>query len=109
MNQQIDELKALYGEVASAVDGGNTFYLLKDVQLPTNCVPARCDLLLCAGPRDGYTSRLFFTSQVKSRQSRNWNGGVHLFDRTWHAISWKMPPEKLTLAQMVSTHLQALK
>lgn len=108
IENQIVELKAIYGEVFWVKEGGNTFYLLKNVLLPRGCVPAESDLLLCAGPRDGYSCRLFFAQQVRAREGRNWNGGVHLFDRTWHAFSWQFEDNGLTLVQKVSTHLRAL-
>lgn len=108
-HDQVEELKALYGDVHRADEGGFSFILLKDVELPAGCTPAKSDLLLCPMPRDGYSSRLFFPQQIRSKTPRNWNGQIRILDRNWWAFSWSMNTPPTRLAEMVSTHLQGLR
>jgi len=107
---QIEELKRISPEIAICDEGGNTFILLPDFQLPPGCEPDRMDLLLCPTQRDGYNSRLFFHERVQPPQGRhslNWNGSVRIAERNWDAFSWRTPTG-LRLAQMLSIHLKAI-
>ena len=106
---QIEELRSLYGEVRRADEGGFTFILLTNVELPPGCTPVSSDLLLCPMPKDGYSSRLFFQQQIRSKTNRNWNGQIRILDRNWCAFSWRMSTPPTRLAEMVSTHLQGLR
>jgi hypothetical protein len=107
---QVEELKMLYGKVLQATEGGFDFFLLPQLALPDGCAPERVDALLCPMPRDGYTSRLFFSEKPSSRPTPNWNGQMRLLERTWHAFSWRInAPAPLRLAQLVQTHLRGLR
>ncbi len=106
---QVDELKAVCQEVRQAVEAGLPYFLLPNFALPDACAPNNTDLLLCAAPRDGYSSRLFFGQQVSGRKSLNWNAqGTRILERNWWAYSWKTR-EDLRLAQMLAAHLDALR
>lgn len=105
---QIDELKTMFPGLLAYDEGGNTFFLLPNAELPPGCTPARMDLLLCPTPRDGYPCRLFFAERVSCSKQPNWNGHARIIDRNWHAFSWKRD-QALRLAQMVVDHLGGLR
>jgi hypothetical protein len=109
-DDQIEELKAMFGGVGQGVEGGVTYFLLPGLMLPEGCAPSSTDALLCPTPRDGYNSRLFFANRIQSRQSLNWNAvGVRIFERNWNAFSWQVSRQGLRLTQLVSAHLGALR
>lgn len=107
---QIEELRLL-GKPQQAQEGGAIFILISQLRMPPGCVPECADVLLCPSPRDGYTSRLFFSQQVQKPAGAppNWNGSVRILERTWYAFSWRMPAQPLRLAQMVLEHLRGLR
>jgi len=106
--EQIAELKTIVPELATADEGGNSFILLKNCNLPGGCTPSVADLLLCAVPRDGYESRLFFPVQIAGGPARNWNGNLRLLDKNWFAFSWRTA-SGLRLAEMLVIHLNGLR
>lgn len=107
---EIAELKELFPGIARYEEGALTYFLLPQLQLPAGCVPGTADALFCPMNRgDGYPSRLFFSTRVRSSSERNWNGqDVRIIERNWFAYSWKIGESKLRLAQMISAHLRAL-
>ena len=109
--EQIDELKSCYPEIAAAEDGGTEFILIRNLKLPKGCDPQVVDALLCPTLRDNYTSRLFLSSKVKhSGPAQNWNAvNVVIVNRNWWAVSWNTNADNLRLLGMVTAHLQAFK
>ena len=105
---QILELKQLAPNLSQAQEGGYTFILIEKLQLPDSCQPALVDALLCPTPRDGYESRLFFSSQITGCPARNWNGKIRVLEKNWYAISWKVPAG-LRLYEILLIHLKALR
>jgi len=105
---QIAELKQFFREIFAATEGGIIYLLLRDAALPSGCMPARMDLLLCPFERDGYPSRLYFAERVQCAKALNWNSGVRVLERNWSAFSWKIAGG-LRLLQMVQEHLRALR
>jgi hypothetical protein len=105
---EIAELKKIAPDLSIAQEGGYTFILLPNLTLPAGCVPAISDVLLCPKPRDGYESRLFFTSQITGGPVRNWNGNIRVLGRNWCAVSWRVK-SNLTLIDMLLIHLSALR
>ena|SRR6266571_3420035 len=103
---QIDELKRLFTDVSYAAEGNYDYFLIRNVTLPKPCTPESADVLLCPNAREGYNSRLYFPAQVQCGKSLNWNGTTFIFDRQWHAFSWKLQPTERRLAQMVASHLR---
>lgn len=107
---QIRELKDLYGDVRHASEGGFEFFMLPKLPLPEGCSPPRVDALLCPMPRDGYPSRLFYAERPSGKSTPNWNGQVRFLERNWHAFSWRInDPGPLRLAQVVQAHLRGLR
>lgn len=105
---QINELKILFGQVSSFNESGYTYFLLPDLPLPECCCPERVDVLLCPMQRDGYNSRLFFAEKIQSHKSQNWNvNSIRIIERNWYAFSWKIPND-LRLSTMIAMHLKGL-
>lgn len=101
------ELKSCCNRVSVADEAGCTFYLLEGLRLPEGCQPSVVDALLCASPRDGYPSRIYFAQQVQCPFNRNWNTiGIQILGRSWNAFSWKVEPADLTLKHLLLGHLQ---
>lgn len=111
---QLTELRAVCPGAKVVEEGGIEYVFLPDLVLPEGCQPARADVLLRFQPRDGYNSRLFFSSQIApvrrvTTDALNWNANsVGMFERTWFAFSWRTV-EGLSLAQMLTTHLKGLR
>ena len=109
-DDQIAELKVLCPGVARGDESGSTYFVLPSLLLPDGCEPSEVDALLCPTPRDGYSSRLFFSKRVSSRKSLNWNAvQVRILERNWDAYSWRVNRTDLRLAQMISCHLEGLR
>lgn len=106
---QVAELKRLWPGAQRAEEGGITFILLPGLAMPEGCSPASTDVLFCPTPRDGYPSRLYFADVIQSPKVLNWAGQSHILGRTWQAFSWRVDEPGLRLAQLVMTHLQALR
>jgi hypothetical protein len=107
-DDELAELKRSYPDVSAATEGGLTYLCLSNVTLPTGCVPAQTDVLLCPFPREGYPSRLYFAERVQCPANLNWNGITRVLERNWYAFSWKIEPQ-LRLLQMVQAHLLPLR
>jgi len=106
---QTAELKLLCDSVSLCQDQGIAYLLLCGLALPEGCEPGKLDALLCPTDREGYPSRLFFSAQVKSPFTRNWNFlGGRICERNWYAHSW-MLKGKMRLAQMVGAHLDGFR
>ena len=107
--EEVAELKVMCDEAATASEGGTSFILLRNLQLPDGCKPDTVDALLCPTLHSGYPSRLFFAERIQSPAARNWNFNGRILGRNWHAFSWKLGPEKMRLAQMVRVFLSGLR
>jgi len=112
-DDQVEELKKLFGEVHSAEEGGVTFFMFTSLTLPDHCTPSTMKALLCPTTRDGYTSRLFFANKIIVQNPTivlNWNIiNQRILEENWQAYSWKINRTDLRLAQMVADHIGALK
>ena len=105
---QVRELKSQFPDIASAVEANVTYISIPKVKLPKGCTPEIIDVLLCPSPREGYSSRLFFSERVTSHPQLNWQPTVRILEKTWHVFSWQSPPG-LRLAQMLAVHLKAFR
>ena len=108
---QVDELRTLYPGVQWGEEGGHTYFLIPQLPMPINCLPASMDVLFCPTPRDGYPSRLFFSEQVHVSKALNWNAhGVRILERIWCTFSWRISEApSLRLTQLLRTHMEALR
>ena len=105
---EIAELTIMFDTVEQADEGGITYFRIRNARLPAGCTPDRCDLLFCPRPRDGYSSRLFFSVRPQARRGLNWNAEVRILNENWFAHSWN-PGNQKRLAQILAAHLEALK
>src|SRR5688500_10272254 len=105
---QIEELKQIAPSLRIAEEGGYTYLFIEQLKLPAHCTPAVVDVLLCPQPKDGYDSRLFFSTIRGGIPARTWNGHLRVLDRTWHAASWRCRTG-LRLAELLMVHLKVLR
>jgi hypothetical protein len=106
---QIDELKTCFPNLAAVEDGEQTFILISSLPLPSGCDPQQVDGLLCPFRRDNYRSRLFLSARISHKgPGQNWNAnGVIIAGRQWWAVSWDTKTDKQRLLAMIMSHLQA--
>lgn len=108
-DDEIRELVRQHPETQEGTEAGVRYFLIPNLRLPDGCTPDKADALLCPAGRDGYPSRLFFSSTITSRHVRNWNASnVRILERNWFAVSWRVNAN-LRLAQMVAAHLEAFR
>jgi len=105
---QIEELKKISPNLSLAQEGGYNYILIRDLQLPDKCIPSIVDALLCPTQREGYPSRLFFSSKITGCPARNWNGNIRVLGQNWFAISWKTNGAT-RLTEKLIVHLKALR
>ena len=102
----IEALKRYCDRVALVSEGGVQLYLLEGLRLPAGCSPLSCDALLWPAPRDGYPSRLYFSAQLSTPYTRNWNASnARIIERNWFAFSWRLEKPTTTLAELLVAHL----
>jgi hypothetical protein len=106
---EVDELKAIYGQAAAAAaeETEITYVRLDGLPMPTGSSPTNVDVLICPVARDGYAARLYFSERVSSTVPLNWNGNAFILGRNWVAFSLNVPAN-LRLAQIVAVYLRAL-
>lgn len=104
--EETDELKRYCAKLSVFQEAGVNFIYMEGLRLPSGCEPSVCDVLLCPVQKDGYPSRLYLSTQVRSPYTRNWNGhNVRIGERNWFAFSWKVELTHPTLAQLLVAHL----
>lgn len=103
---QIEELKRYCSKLSTFSEASVVFFQLEGLHLPPGCKPDICTGLLCPAERDGYPSRLYFSEQVISPYTRNWNvSNARIGEKNWFAFSWKIDLPNPTLTQMLVAHL----
>lgn len=102
---ELDELKLIAPDLSIAQEGGYSYILIKNLQLPEGCRPNQVDALLCPRPHSGYESRLFFSEMITGCPMRNWNSQIRVLEKNWCAISWRIQ-SKLRLAEILILHLK---
>ncbi|MCU1239984.1 MAG: hypothetical protein JWO71_710 [Candidatus Acidoferrum typicum] len=104
--EQIEALRPYCGKVIGLMEG-RMYLLLEDLQLPNGCEPQKCDALLRPfNGADGYPSQLYFSVQVKSAFSRNWNvSNARICERNWFAFSWRVTLTAPRLVDILLAHL----
>jgi hypothetical protein len=105
--EQIDELKGYCTKVSALTEGNGMYLHLEKLRLPEGCEPQECDALLrpfTGG--DGYPSQLYFSVQIRSLYTRNWNvSNARICEKNWFAFSWRVTLVSPSLAQMLVAHL----
>lgn len=100
-------LRAICSQPAAMVEGGTSYIFLPQIKVLAAGVTVVMDALLCPGPHNGYTTRLFLSAAIPARGA-NWTQW-QIFGRTWHTWSWQNVPANLPLIQIVLEHLRALR
>lgn len=100
-------LRAICSQPATMVEGATKYIYLPGIKVVAAGVEQLLDGLLCPGPHNGYTTRMFLSAPVPSRGA-NWTQW-QIFGRTWHTWSWQNVPGNLPLIQMVLEHLRVLR
>lgn len=104
--EETEELKHYCAKLSLLPEAGVEFLHMEELRLPAGCEPSVCDGLLCPVPKDGYPSRLFLSTQVKSPYTRNWNvSNVRIGEKNWFAFSWRVELTNLPLVQLLIAHL----
>jgi len=105
--EQIEAIRRYCGRVVGLVEAGRMYLLLEQLRLPNGCEPQGCDgLLRPFVGADGYPSQLYFSVQVKSAFSRNWNvSNARICERNWFAFSWRVTLSSPTLVDILLAHL----
>ena len=114
---EVDELKQSFDNLATATEGGTEFVLIPSLGLPDGCNPKNVAALLCPTQRDGYVSRLFLSQKIEHQgPSKNWTvNGVTILGRQWWAVSWNAiqpnlpPPPPQRLAAILARQLEAFR
>lgn len=114
---EVDELKRCYADLASAQEGGAEFIRIPQLQLPPGSKPAVVEALFCPyGRGDGYASRLFLSEKIEHNgRGKNWNAdGVIILGKQWWAVSWNAAPANgqpgnQRLAAILAAQLEAFR
>jgi len=113
LDDELAEVLAICPGATEHAEGGRSYVYLPKLRLPDGCEPSEVDALLWPQPGDGYSSRLYYAVRIQpagivNMTPLNWNGSVLILERTWHAHSWRTPPD-LRPAQMIAIHLRSLR
>ena len=101
-------------EVAAPVPGaqlmpvaGIDYIFLPSLKVTVGQEERILDALLCPTTHGGYTTRLFLAEPI-SQRGQNWTTH-NILSRLWHTWSWNNVPASLSLMQILSAHLRALR
>jgi hypothetical protein len=103
----METLRALCEKPAAMTEGGTRYIYLPQLKFVAAGIQRESDALLCPGPHNGYTTRLFLSAPIPERGA-NWSQW-QIFGRTWHTWSWQNVPANLPMIQMLLEHLRALR
>lgn len=103
----LSSLRAICSEPVEMMEGGARYILLPQLKFIAADSQRVLDGLLCPGPHNGYTSRLFLSAPIPERGA-NWSQW-QILGRTWHTWSWQNVPAELPLIQLILEHLRALR
>lgn len=106
---QVQELRIIHPDLATAEEAGCAYILLRGLRLPEGCAPVQCDALLCPDGHLGYEARLLFDQKVSTKRALNWHINPTILGRSWHAFSWRLGSGSLRLAQIVAVLLDAMR
>lgn len=88
-------------------EGGTDYVYLPALKVLTSNTHLTIDGLLCPSQHGSYLTRLFLAEPIQGR-GQNW--ALHtILSRTWHTWSWNGVPSNLSLSQILSAHLRALR
>lgn len=107
VEEQLAGLRQLCDKPELRNEGGTDFVVLPGIKATVAGTARVTDALLCPGPHNGYSTRLFL-SQPFPERGANWSQWL-IFGRNWHTWSWQSVPADIPWIQMVLEHLSALR
>lgn len=105
--KQLAEIAALIPGARVMPDAGIDYIFLPGLKVGVGQEERVLDALLCPVQHGGYSTRLFLAEPLPQR-GQNWT--IHnILSRSWHTWSWNNVPANLSLMQILSAHLKALR
>jgi len=104
---QLEALSAVSPGARPLVEAGIDYVYLPGLRVVTGDTERVMDALLCPMQHGGYVTRLFLADPISGRGA-NWSEH-HICGRTWHTWSWQGVPATMTLVQILTAHLKALR
>ena len=104
---QLAEFRVIYPEAQAMTEAGFDYVHIPKLVLPEGNTPVEVEALLCPQMRDGYMTRLFFTTPIPGK-GNNWTQH-HILGRTWQGCSWQNVQAGQGLAQILLGHLEVFK
>lgn len=103
------ELRELYPEARRFVEQDAPYVLIPELPITVrNGNTYTVDVVVCLGPRDGYSTRLFLSRQIPTTEPRNWTT-AYILDRVWYAVSWRDVEPEGTPLEILAQHLHAFR
>jgi hypothetical protein len=108
--ERLAEFEALSPGARFFEEAGLRYIFVPELHMWEGSTPEIVDCLLCLDARDGYPTRLFFSTKVSAPgKPLNWNGNAHILARNWVAYSWKDVSADQQPIQILLGHLDALR
>ena len=106
----LDDLRKIYGDVRVMHEAGIDYIFIPELSISTSKgVHTMCALLCPTQHPSGYMTRLFLACPLHhAGQSQNWTEH-RILDRAWHTWSWQNVDANQTLAQILVSHMRALR
>lgn len=105
--EQLAEIAALVPGARALSDAGINYIFFPGLKVSVGQEERLLDALLCPSQHGGYTTRLFLAEPIPER-GQNWTTH-NILSRSWHTWSWNNVPANLSLVQILSAHLRALR
>lgn len=107
---ELNELKVFCADARVMSETGIDYIFIPALQVLTSKGAHTMCALLCPSQHpSGYMTRLFFDASLYGAgQSQNWTEH-RILERNWHTWSWQNVSENQTLAQILLSHLDALR
>lgn len=105
-SEALAEVQALCPNAAEMTEAGLSYISLPGLRVFSNGTSQTVDALLCLQQYCGYTTKLFLSQQVTGKVG--WSAYV-IMGRTWYSWSWQNVPAHLRPAEILISHLRALR
>jgi hypothetical protein len=105
--RQLAEIASLIPGARVLPDGGVDYIFLPGLRVSVGGEERVLDALLCPVQHGGYSTRLFMAEPIPQR-GQNWTTH-NILSRLWHTWSWNNVPANLSLMQILSAHVGALR
>jgi hypothetical protein len=106
-SNQLEALKLICANAQVVSEAGMDYIVLPKLKVVTDTSERVLTGLLCPTQQGGYSTRLFLSEPIPER-GQNWTSH-YILGQNWHVWSWNGVLASLTLAQILSAHLKALR